>query len=115
MAMMVGYWQKLNNDNSGELCYFPQVSLNFHKFTLYCLMYHHSHFLAATLNFTSFLPWIFGGCTPFLQLGFFALDITYYCNCIWALFLLHTSYILLLQATACTWRLLYTAMCIGCS
>jgi len=39
------------------------------------LAYHHSHFLAATLNFTSFFPiW---GRTLFLQLGCFGLDIIY--------------------------------------
>jgi len=39
------------------------------------LAYHHSHFLAATLDFTSFFHnSILGGRTLFLQLGCFGLD-----------------------------------------
>ena len=35
------------------------------------LTYHHSHFLAATLDFTSFFTMAFLGAAPFLQLGCF--------------------------------------------
>jgi len=38
-------------------------------------MYHHSYFLAATLDFTSFFTMAFLGPHPFLQLGCFGLDI----------------------------------------
>jgi len=41
------------------------------------LAYHHSHFLAATFDFTSFFTMaFFGGRTLFLQLGCFGLDIS---------------------------------------
>jgi len=39
------------------------------------LAYHHSHFLAATLDFKSFSLWPFWGHTLFLQLGCFGLDL----------------------------------------
>ena len=39
------------------------------------LTYHHSHFLATILDFTSyFSPWLFWGLHSFLQLGCFGLD-----------------------------------------
>jgi len=38
------------------------------------LAYHHSHFLAATLDFTSFFTMAFLGPHTFLQLGCFGLD-----------------------------------------
>jgi len=42
------------------------------------LAHHHSHFLAATLDFTSFFTTAFlGGRTLFLQLGCFGLDTFY--------------------------------------
>jgi len=39
------------------------------------LAYHHSHLLAATLDFTSFSQWLSWGHTLFLQLGCFELDL----------------------------------------
>jgi len=42
------------------------------------LAYHHSHFLAATLDFTSFFTMVFLGRTLFLQLGCLGLDNTHY-------------------------------------
>jgi len=38
------------------------------------LVYLHSHFLATTLDFTSFLQWPSSGLHNFLQLGYFGLD-----------------------------------------
>jgi len=38
--------------------------------------YHHSHFLAATLDFSSFSQQQSWGCTLFLQQGYFGLDFT---------------------------------------
>jgi len=52
------------NTNSPELWLLKILSL----------AYHHSHFLAATLNFTFFSLWPFWGRTLFLQLGCFGLD-----------------------------------------
>ena len=50
------------NTNSHELSLLKFLSLT----------YHHSHFLAATFDFTSFFhPGFFGGCTLFSQLGCF--------------------------------------------
>jgi len=47
------------------------------------LAYRHSHFLATTLNFTSFFTRIFLGAAYFsLQLGCFGLDFTSFCNCV---------------------------------
>ena len=46
------------------------------------LTYHHSHFLAATLDFTSFFTLAFLGAAPFLQLGCFGLDFIPFCICI---------------------------------
>ena len=46
------------------------------------LTYHHSHFLAATLDFTFFHHSLFEGRTLFLQLGCFGLDFTSFCICI---------------------------------
>jgi len=37
-------------------------------------MYHHNHFLAATLDATSFSQWPSWGYTLFLKLGCFGLD-----------------------------------------
>jgi len=39
------------------------------------LLYHHSYFFVATLDFTSFFTMAFLGPHPFLQLGFFGLDL----------------------------------------
>jgi len=46
------------------------------------LAYHHSHYLATTLDFTSFFTTAFLGPLTFLQLGCFGLDFTSFCNCI---------------------------------
>ena len=47
------------------------------------LTYHHSHFLAATLDFTFFFQHSLSeGRTPFLQLGCFGLDFISFCICI---------------------------------
>ena len=46
------------------------------------LIYHHSHFLAATLDFTSFFTIAFLRATLFLQLGYFGLGFTSFCICI---------------------------------
>ena len=47
------------------------------------LTYHHSHFLAATLDFTSFFTIAFLRATHFfLQLSCFGLDFIYFCICI---------------------------------
>ena len=46
------------------------------------LTYHHSHFLAATLDFTSFFNIAFLRATHFLQLGCFGLDVISFCICI---------------------------------
>ena len=52
------------------------------------LTYHHSHFLAATLDFTSFFTIAFSrAALLFLQLGCFGLDLVYW-N-IFALYLAH--------------------------
>ena len=48
------------------------------------LTYHHSHFLAATLDFTSFFTIAFlRAALFFLQIGCFGLDITFFCICIY--------------------------------
>ena len=46
------------------------------------LTYHHSHFLAATLDFTSFFTIACLRAALFLQLGCFGLDFTSFCICI---------------------------------
>ena len=47
------------------------------------LTYHHSHFLAATLDFTSFFTIVFLRAAHFfLQLGCFGLDFISFCICI---------------------------------
>ena len=43
-----------NNDNSGEFCAASQNSPELSLLKFLPLTYHHSHFLAATLDFTSF-------------------------------------------------------------
>ena len=43
---------------------------------------HHSHFLAATLDFTSFFTIAFLRAALFLQLGCFGLDFISFCICI---------------------------------
>jgi len=42
---------------------------------IFPLAYHHSHFLAATLDFTSFSQWLSLGRSHFLKLSCFGLDI----------------------------------------
>jgi len=42
------------------------------------LAYHHSHFLVATLDFTSFFTMAFLGLHTFLKLGCFGLDTLYF-------------------------------------
>ena len=68
MAVMVGKWEKFNNNNSGEFCaktkwHKNSPELLFLKFVP--LTYHHSHLLAATLDFTSFFT------IAFLRAAFF--------------------------------------------
>ena len=56
MAVMVGYGKNFNN-NSGEFCAKAKRHQNSPELLLLKflpLTYHHSHFLAATLDFTSF-------------------------------------------------------------
>ena len=45
-------------------------------------IYHHSHFLAANLDFTTFFTMDFWGLHPFLQLGCFVVDTTSFCICV---------------------------------
>jgi len=52
------------NTNSPELSLLKDLPLS----------YHHSHFLATTLDFTSFSQWPFGAAPFSLQLGCFGLD-----------------------------------------
>ena len=55
-------------------CYLVHASLNSPELSLFkslLLTYHQSHFLAATLDFTSFHHSILGSCMIFLQLGCF--------------------------------------------
>jgi len=65
-----------------NLCCLLHISLGFGtkllllKFLL--LAYHHSHFLAATLDFTYFLQWPSYRPHTFLQLGWFGLDLTFF-------------------------------------
>ena len=58
MTVMVGYNGKnFNNDNSGEFCAKTKRHKNSPELSLLKflpLTYHHSHFLAVTLDFTSF-------------------------------------------------------------
>ena len=75
MVVMVGTvnCKKFNNNNSGEFVVPP---LNFTRTQQQIYLnsyYHHSHFLAANLDFFTMAFW---GRHPFLQLGCFALDIT---------------------------------------
>ena len=46
--------KNFNNDNSGEFCEAAQNSPELSLLKFLPLTYHHSHFLAATLDFTSF-------------------------------------------------------------
>ena len=57
MVVMVGYGKNFNNDNSGELLcrlVLAQNSPELSSLKFLPLTYHHSHFLATTLDFTSF-------------------------------------------------------------
>jgi len=57
----------------------PELSL----LTFLLLTYHHSHFLAATLYFTSFFIIAFLGAAHFFySWAVFGLDFTSFCNCI---------------------------------
>jgi len=84
MAVMVDKWQNfLITTIKVNLCCLLHISLGFGtKFTLllknFPLAYHHSHFLATTLDFTSFFTMAFLGPHPFLQLGCFKLDFTFF-------------------------------------
>jgi len=49
----------------------PELSL----LNFLLLTYHHSHFFAATLNFTSFFRWLSGGHTLFYSWAVFGLDL----------------------------------------
>jgi len=64
--------------NPSEATYinFPELSLL--KFLI--LTYHHSHFFAATLDFTSFFTMAFLGAVHFLQLGCFWIRLPYIIN-----------------------------------
>jgi len=73
------------NDNSGE--FGAKILKLGEGNTNSSSLYHHSHFLAATLDFTFFHNGLLGGCTLLLQLGFFVgFDFTSFCNyiqCSW--------------------------------
>ena len=74
-----------NNNNSGEFCAKAKRHQNSPELLLLKLLpltYHHSHFLAATLDFTSFFTIAFLKAALFLQLGCFGLDIISFCICI---------------------------------
>ena len=56
MAVMVGFYKNFNSDNSGEFCAKTKRHQNPPELLILKflpLTYHHSHFLAATLDFTS--------------------------------------------------------------
>ena len=79
MAVMVGQWLNFNNENSGEFwCHLvlaqnsPELSLL--KFLP--LTYHHSHFLTATLDFTSFITMAFLGAALFFTAWLFLIRYT---------------------------------------
>ena len=80
--------KKFNNDSSAEFVLPPpcftrirhQIHLNCRYLKFLPLTYHHSHFLATTLDLASFLTLAFLEATLFfLQLGCFGLDITSFC------------------------------------
>ena len=75
-----------NNDNSGEFAWcrlvLAQNSPELSLLKFLPLTYHHSHFLAATLDFTSFFTIACLRAALFLQLGCFGLDFTSFCICI---------------------------------
>ena len=73
------------------------------------LAYHHSHFLAITLDFTSFFTMaFFWGSILFYSWAVFGLDFTSFCNCMlnsWHLainFCCYLSYFLIVQADICS-------------
>ena len=78
--------KNFNNDNSDEFwcrLVLAQNSPELSLLTFLPLTYHHSHFLAATLDFTSFFTIAFLRAALFLlQLGCFGLDFTSSCICI---------------------------------
>jgi len=65
-TIQVIWCQREGNTNS------PEFSL----LKILLLAYHHSHFLATTLDFTSFFTMAFLGLHTFFQLGCFGLDQT---------------------------------------
>ena len=76
-----------------------------------------SHFLTATLDFTSFFTTVFWGCTLFLKLGCFRLDFTFY-NCIlwsWHIAVINCCLLLfcLLLYIGCSmdWSIYFFALC----
>ena len=74
-----------NNDNSGEFGVAWSLAQNSPELSLLKflpLTYHHNHFLAATLDFTSFFTIACLRAALFLQLGCFGLDFTSLCICI---------------------------------
>ena len=73
-----------NNDNEGIWCrlVLAQNSSELSLLKFLPLTYHHSHFLAATLDFTSFFIIACLRAALFLQLGCFGLDFTSFCICI---------------------------------
>ena len=77
MAVMVGY-KNFNNGNLGEFFAKTKRHKNSPELSLLkflSLTYHHTHFLAATLDFTSFFTIAFLRASLFfLQLGCFGLD-----------------------------------------
>ena len=68
--------------NFGAAWPWHKIHLNRPLLKFLPLTYHHSHFLVATLDFTSFHHSLFEGYTLFLQLGCFGLDFTSFCICI---------------------------------
>jgi len=81
MAVMVSNSKNFNNDNSGEFgakSYTNLLELLLLNFLL--STYHHSHFLTATLDFTSFFTMAFLGATHFFySWAVFGLD-NYFMN-----------------------------------
>jgi len=85
MAVMVGYNSKILITTGICVACFTIFGTKFTWIVVIKILplaYHHSHFLATTLDFTSFFTMPFLGCTLLLQLGCFGLDFIPFCNCI---------------------------------
>ena len=89
----------------------PELSLL--KFLL--LAYHHSHFLATTLDFTSFFTMAFLGATLFHSWAVFGLDFNSFCNCMlqnWHIAIKVCCY--LSYFSLCTGRYRQCSTCVSC-